>query len=196
MEKNKKGSYIIMGVLSVMILGLSIAFAALSATLNINFGNVNQTTQTWNVQFNDSAASVTASEGGTSATGRVCGTASVSATQVTVADTQLSKPGDKCTWALKVENKGSIDATLTSVTPTAPTSVSCTPSGASMVCGNITYKITTDPAGTTLLTSGGTLGNTTGTLPIYLIAEYTGDGETMSAVTQTGAKFTLLYDQA
>ena len=65
-----------------------------------------------------------------------------------------------------------------------------------MVCGNITYKITTDPAGTTLLTSGGTLGNTTGTLPIYLIAEYTGDGETMSAVTQSGAQFTLLYDQA
>ena len=68
-----------MGVLSVMILGLSIAFAALSATLNINFGNVNQTAQTWNVQFNDSTASVTATEGGTSATGRSCGTASVSA---------------------------------------------------------------------------------------------------------------------
>ena len=185
-----------MGVLSVMILGLSIAFAALSATLNINFGNVNQTTQTWNVQFNDSAASVTASEGGTSATGRVCGTASVSATQVTVADTQLSKPGDKCTWALTVENKGSINATLTSITPSYPDQISCTGSSSSMVCGNITYKITTDSAGTTLLTSGGTLTNTTGTLPIYLIAEYTGNGETMSAVTQTGAKFTLLYNQA
>ena len=196
MNNKNKSMIVIILVLVIALITLSVAFAALSATLKINFGNVNQTAQTWDVQFNDSTTSVTATEGGTSATGRSCGTASVSATQVTVADTELSKPGDKCTWELTVENKGSIDATLTSVTPTAPTSVSCTPSGASMVCGNITYKITTDAAGTTLLTSGGTLGNTTGTLPIYLIAEYTGDGENMSAVTQTGAKFTLLYDQA
>lgn len=196
MEKNKKGSYIIMGVLSVMILGLSIAFAALSATLNINFGNVNQTAQTWNVQFNDSTASVTATEGGTSATGRSCGTASVSATQVTVANTELSKPGDKCTWALTVENKGSIDATLTSVTPTAPTSVSCTPSGASMVCGNITYKLATNSDGSTLLATNSTLAKTNGTLPVYLILKYTGTEVNNSTVVQSNGGFTLVYNQA
>ena len=195
MEKNKKGSYIIMGVLSVMILGLSIAFAALSATLNINFGNVNQTVQTWNVHFDTTNSSVSATEGGTSATGRTCGIATVNATEVTVGDTELSKPDDKCTWALTILNTGTIDAKLTSITPVSPTSVSCTTSGASMVCGNITYKLTTDAAGTTLLTSGGTLVNTNGSLGVYLIAEYTGSGQTMSENTQNGAKFTLLYDQ-
>ena len=195
MEKNKKGSYIIMGVLSVMILGLSIAFAALSATLNINFGNVNQTVQTWNVHFDTTNSSVSATEGGTSATGRTCGIATVNAKEVTVGDTELSKPDDKCTWALTILNTGTIDAKLTSITPVSPTSVSCTTSGASMVCGNITYKLTTDAAGTTLLTSGGTLVNTNGSLGVYLIAEYTGSGQTMSENTQNGAKFTLLYDQ-
>ena len=99
MNNKNKSMIAIIAILVIALITLSIAFAALSATLNINFGNVNQTAQTWNVQFKDSTASVTATEGGTSATGRSCGTASVSATQVTVANTELSKPGDKCTWA-------------------------------------------------------------------------------------------------
>ena len=198
MEKKSgiKASYVICGILLVAVVGLSIAYAALSANLNIEFGTVTQNVQSWNVAFDTTTSPVTATAGGTSATGRSCGTATVTSTLVTVGATELSKPGDKCTWALTVKNTGSIDAVLTSITPTAPTSVACSPmANASMVCGNITYKLTTDAAGTTLLTSGGTLGHTTGSLDVYLVAEYTGADVTDTTVQHSGAKFELLYEQ-
>lgn len=194
-EKSKKSTFIIIGVLCGLIVCLSVAFATLSATLYVNFGNVTQNQLTWAVAFDTTGSPKSATAGGTSATGRTCGTATLAATQVTIGDTQLSKPGDKCTWALTVKNTGGIDATLASVTPSAPTGVSCTPSGASTVCGNITYKLTTDAAGSTLLTTGGTLAKSTGTQNMYLVAEYTGTDVVGTAVTQTGAKFTLVYNQ-
>ena len=195
-NKNNKGIYAVIGCLFVAVIALSIAYAALSANLDITFGTVTQNVLTWNVGFRTSPSSVTGTAGGTSATGRSCGTATVARKQVTVAATELSKPGDKCTWALTVKNTGSIDAVLTSITPTAPTSVACSPmANASMVCGNITYKLTTDAAGTTLLTSGGTLGHTTGSLDVYLVAEYTGADVTDTTVQHSGAKFELLYEQ-
>ena len=113
-----------------------------------------------------------------------------------MADTTLSKPGDKCTWTLTIKNSGTVAANLGSITPTAPSSVSCTNSGASMVCGNITYKLTTNSGGSTLLTTSA--GNLTAgsSLTVYLVAEYTGTTVNSSAVTQTGGKFTLVYNQA
>lgn len=195
-NNGKKGMYIVIAFLLVALVGLSIAFAALSTNLNINFGTVTQTKQTWNVGFTENN-SLAGTPGGSSATGRSCGTANVTSSTATVAATELSKPGDKCVWHLVVNNTGSIDATLSTITPGKPTSVDCTISGASMVCGNITYKLATTDAGTTLLTTGGTLAKTSGTMDVYLIAEYTGTGvnTSNSDIVQTGAKFTLNYTQ-
>ena len=195
MEKNKKGSYIIMGVLSVMILGLSIAFAALSATLNINFGNVNQSVQTWNVAFTGSSVAGTAS-GSASTAGRSCGTATVTATQVDVGDTQLSKPDDKCQWVLTVKNNGTISAKLSTITANKGNNTcnigGTTGSQTSMVCGNITYTLTSD--GTTALPINTSLA-ANATQNVYVTAEYTGTGVNTTAVTQSGLSFVLGYTQ-
>lgn len=191
---NQKSAYVLLGVLSIMIIGLSIAFAALSSTLNITFGNVTQSAESWNIAFK-TGTGVAGTAKGTSTTGRTCGTANITATTATIADTTLSKPGDSCTWPLTVENKGTIDATLATITPTAPTSVTCTNSGASMVCGNITYKITTDENAATLLKTGGKLAKS-GTQQIYLTATYTGSTLSATKVVQSGAKFSLVYNQA
>ena len=177
----------------MLVLGVSIAYAALSATLNITFGNVTQNALTWNIAFQGSSATGTSS--GTSSTGLSCGKATISGANVTVADTTLSKPDDKCTWTLTIKNSGTVAGTLGTITPTAPSGVSCTNSGASMVCGNITYKLTTDAAGGTLLTTGGTLA-ANGTRTIYLVAMYNASGVQGTAITQTGAKFALVYNQA
>lgn len=191
---NQKSAYVLLGVLSIMIIGLSIAFAALSSTLNITFGNVTQSAESWNIAFK-TGTGVAGTAKGTSTTGRTCGTANITATTATIADTTLSKPGDSCTWPLTVENKGTIDATLATITPTAPTSVTCTNSGASMVCGNITYKITTDENASTLLKTGGKLAKS-GKQQIYLTATYTGSTLSATKVVQSGAKFSLVYNQA
>ena len=66
-----------------------------------------------------------------------------------------------------------------------------------MECGNITYKLATDQAGTTLLSSqiNSTLAKTNGTKDVYLIATYSSNSIGGSSNTQSGIGFTILYNQ-
>jgi len=178
----------------IMVAGIGIAYAALSTTLTITFGTITQNALTWDVGFSGTTQAATAA--GTSATGRTCGNATITSSAVTIANTTLSKPGDKCTWPLTIANNGTVGATLGAITPTAPSGVTCgTASGGNLVCGNITYKLTTDSGGSTLFTTGGTLA-AGATQQIYLVAMYNASGVQSSAITHNGAKFTLTYNQA
>lgn len=196
-RNHKTSLYMVIAILLVSVIGLSIAYAALSTTLNVSFGTVTQSKQTWNVGFVENS-SLAGTASGTSDTGRSCGTANVTKNSASIAATQLSKSGDKCVWHLTVQNTGSISATLSSITPTKPTGIECNPAtGNKMVCGNITYKLTTDATGTTDLTTGIDLAATTGSLDVYLVAEYTGNGTntTNADIVQSGAKFDLNFAQ-
>lgn len=195
MKKDKSIIFVIF-ILMIATLALSIAFSSLSTLLNINYGDVNQSAQTWDVGFDTSGSPLAASSTGTSAAGRICGAATITKDSVSVADTQLSKPGDTCTWSLTIQNLGTIDAELNSVTPIIGEN-SCTISGSSMECGNITYKLATDQAGTTLLSSkiNSTLAKTNGTKDVYLIATYSSNSIGGSSNTQSGIGFTILYNQ-
>ena len=169
----------------IVLLGVGIAYAALSTTLTVTFGKVTQNALTWKVGFT-----------GTSATGASCGAATITESAVTVADTTLSKPDDKCTWTLTVKNSGTVGAKLTTITPSAPSSTTCgTLSGGNMVCGNITYMLTSDANGTTVLPVNTTLA-AGASQTVYLVAKYNAAGVQSTAITQSGAKFTLVYAQA
>lgn len=195
MKNNKKSVYVVIVVLLVVVVGLSIAYAALSTTLTITFGNAIQDKLTWAVAFK--SETITGQAGGSSATGRSCGSATASGTTVTVAETHLSKPGDKCYWLATVQNTGGINAKLNTLTATAPSGITCTiaPAKNTMTCGNIKYSLGTNANCTTLLTTGGALNKTNGTNSVYVCAEYVGTGINSSDVSQTGAKFTLTYIQ-
>ncbi len=197
-KKDQRQLLTIVGVIALVVVGVTVAYAAglLNSVLNIGVNKVTQSGLDWNVAFQ--TGSITPTVGGSGSDGRSCGAATATATTVTVADTELSKPGDKCTYALTVENTGGIDATLATITPVAPTSTQCTNSGASMVCGNITYKLTTDSAGETLLTQGGTVTKASGASPtqaMYLVIEFTGSTPSSSTVVQNLGGFTLVYEQ-
>ena len=192
--RNKQKFTVMLSAMLVLLVGLSIAYAALSTTLNVNVtGVTSEGGMSWSVGFTGSSA--TATPLGTSAAGRSCGTATITSTSVTISDTTLSKPGDGCRYALNIKNGGSIAASLTSITPTAPSGITCSAmSGGLMVCDNITYKLATNTSGT-VLTSGGTL-NANASLPVYLIVEYTGSTLNEAQVVHSGAKFSILYSQA
>ncbi len=201
MRKNQQQNLkMLLMVAMIMVAGIGIAYAALSTTLTVTMNKVTQNALTWNVAF--VAGTVNGTAGGTGSAGRSCGAATVTANSVTVADTTLSKPEDSCTYALTIQNTGGIDATLASLVPTEPSSTTCTKTnasssvGASMVCGNLTYKITTNAAGSTPLKTGTTIAKTSGTQAVYLIVTYTGTTLNSSAVTQSGGKFTFTYNQA
>ncbi len=189
------------GILLTMLMALvtiSVGYAALSTTLNITTSTVKNdpTGVTWNIGFTGSS---TPTAGGTSATGRSCGAATISSSSVSIAETTLSKPGDSCTYPLTIKNSGTIAGKLNSVAPTAPTSTSCTTTNATtsasaqMVCGNITYKLAGSANGSTNFVTGTTLA-AGGTTTVYLIVSYTGSSLS-SGFTQSAGKFTITYGQ-
>ena len=194
-KANPERLSLILGITLAILVVITVAYAALSSTLNITVNKVTQSILTWDVGFQ--TGTVTAVEGGTSGTGRSCGTATVTTGTVTIATTTLSKPDDSCTYALTVKNTGGIDAILGTITAVDPTGNTCTKSNgnAKMVCGNLTYSLATNAQGTTFLTTGGVLAKSTGTQTIYLIIKYTGATVSLNAEEQTSAGFTLLYNQ-
>ena len=205
-KSNNKSSYFVILILCIVVIGLSIAFAALSSQLNINFGAVSQGEQTWNVEFEQNN-SISAVNFGTSSTGRTCGIASAGAIKVEVGNTTLSKPGDGCRSPLKIVNSGTRDAVLGSITFNLSNGMNnCQINSehkAIMQCGNVTYKITTDASGNNPLTYSGyptndVLGNSinSGTnLNVYLFALYTGNGLVDSDTVHTNMSIDLNFVQ-
>lgn len=195
MKNERKSLFVIVTILAIAVLGLSIAYAALSTTLIARFSSVAQNPLVWQVGFVE--GSIGGISTGTSDSGRECGVASVTSANASIASTTLSKPGDTCKYALTIKNTGTIDANLASVSPTQPTGVTCSKAeGGEMICGNITYKLTTDAAGTTVLTPNKLLEKTSGELPVYLIVTFSGSDLSGTAIAQEGAAFTLTYNQA
>ncbi|MBR4693336.1 MAG: hypothetical protein IKQ06_04680 [Bacilli bacterium] len=191
-EENKKNrqTIIIVTILCACLFGLAIAYAALSATLQITFGNVTQNALSWNVGFEPGTV-----QGTKTGTNTVCGEATATASTVSIANTTLTTLHDKCVYHFVVKNTGTVDALLSSISAKTPSSVSCDTSETSqMVCANITYRLTSDSAGLSLLGANNTLVANTGTLDVYLTAEYTGTS-TGGASSQNSGGFTLNYTQ-
>ena len=177
----------------ITLLGIAVAYAAMSTSLNVTTNNITLTNLSWNVGFQGNSA--TPSVGGTSDAGRSCGSATITSSTVTVSNTTLSKPDDSCTYELTISNSGTIPAKLGSITPTKPTSTVCeTATNGLMVCGNITYTLASDTTGTELSTN--TVINPSNTMTVYLIVKYTGTTLNSSSVTQAGGKFSLVFNQA
>ena len=190
--KSRTGLINILVAVIILIIGITVAYAALSTELNITTNKITQSALTWNVGFTGSTA--TATVGGTSSTERSCGTATITPTTVTIADTKLSKPDDSCRYTLTVKNNGTIGAKLTAIDPTRPSGTTCgTESGPTMVCGNITYLLASDTSETPLALNSTLAANASQT--VYLYVKYTGTGVNSSAVNQTGASFSLVYSQ-
>ena len=202
-SRNKKLTQILVAIV-LTIAGLSVAFAALSATLNITTSSVTQKGSdvvTWNVGFVGSSATPTV--GGSSSVGRTCKNATITSSQVSIeSGVVLSKPGDSCTYELTIKNSGTIPALLSTITPTSPTGtgVTCTPTAGSttnsakIVCGNITYTLAGSANGNTNFVTGTSL-NANQSTTVYLIAAFTGSTPATSAVTQSGAAFQIYYVQ-
>lgn len=203
--KNKKKIYFVLVLLLFCVLGLSIAYAALSTTLNINFGNVTQSQQTWNIAFYPTGTV----QGNNNSTGATCGDASVQALSINIGATTLSKPGEKCIWTFTVKNSGSLAAKLSGIAAVAPTSTyaddNCIVDSSKIIkCHNVWYTLASDVSGTALTT--GSILNSNATKTIYVIAEYVDTdlagavniAATTSAateVTHSNAKFTIAYKQ-
>lgn len=194
--QTRKNLTITISILIIFIIGLSVIYAALSTNLKVTASNVTQNIASWNVGF--VAGTVNATEQGTSATGRSCGTATVTANSVSVSDSTLTKPGDVCYWPVTVKNSGSINAKVGSINTTMPSGISCTGANTGqLVCGNITYWLWVPQQNSVAahtLAVNETLASGASMI-IQVWAEYRGTALSSTTVKHTGLSYSVSWSQ-
>ncbi len=107
MEKERKIKVLSLVALIVAVLGLTVAFAALSQTLTIN-GSASVDAATWDIHFANLSEPVI--EGAATTT-----KPSLSGTSITGYTATVTKPGDSVIYEFDIVNAGTVDALISSV---------------------------------------------------------------------------------
>lgn len=156
----KHKNMLIVGLLAVVLV-MTVGYAAFAQQLTVN-GNASITSR-WDVHFQEGGATYdTSSTMGTTPTGDV----TVNEGGLTATFTaNLVSPGDKITYTIPIENTGTIDAKLNSIT-LGGTSVSVDQGSltATSTDGNIKYTVTSP--------GDGVLAKNNGTAQIKIVAEF------------------------
>ena len=118
MEKERRTKALVVVVLLIVVAGLTVAFAALSTTLNIN-GTAYLDAAKWGIRFENLSSPTKIG----SAT--ITGTAKIEETkaaEITGMNVSLSIPGDKIVYTVDLVNKGTINAKIDNIEKTVLTS--------------------------------------------------------------------------
>ena len=141
MEKERKIKVLSIVTLLVAVLGLTVAFAALSETLTIN-GSATVNTASWDIHFkNLSSPTLTGDAAVTTAP-----TIDSKGTTIGTYALKLTKPGDSVKYTFDVENSGTINAKITDLvkadTPTCTGTGDTATADAKTICDGLTYSLT------------------------------------------------------
>ena len=118
MEKERRTKALVVVVLLIVVAGLTVAFAALSATLNIN-GTAYLDAAKWGIKFENLSEPVSVGTATTTGTAKIEETKSAEITGINVS---LSTPGDKVTYTVDLVNEGTINAKIDKIEKTELTS--------------------------------------------------------------------------
>ena len=118
MEKERRTKALVVVVLLIVVAGLTVAFAALSTTLNIN-GTAYLDAAKWGIKFENLSESVKVGTATTTGTAKIEET---KAAEITGINVSLSTPGDKVTYTVDLVNKGTINAKIDKIEKTELTS--------------------------------------------------------------------------
>ena len=118
MEKERRTKALVVVVLLIVIAGLTVAFAALSTTLNIN-GTAYLDAAKWGIRFENLSSPTKIGSATTTGTAKIEET---KAAEITGMNVSLSTPGDKVTYTVDLVNKGTINAKIDNIEKTVLTS--------------------------------------------------------------------------
>mgnify|MGYP002544148997 CR=1 FL=1 len=118
MEKERRTKALVVVVLLIVIAGLTIAFAALSTTLNIN-GTAYLDAAKWGIRFENLSRPTKIGSATTTGTAKIEET---KAAEITDMNVNLSTPGDKVTYTVDLVNEGTINAKIDNIEKTVLTS--------------------------------------------------------------------------
>ena len=197
MEKERKTKTLATVALIVAVLGLTVAFAAMSTTLTIN-GTAEVNTASWDIHFENLQSAVTTGDASeTQAPTIQVGADSKPDTKIGDFKVQLTKPGDSITYTFDVKNTGTIDATLGTLTLGTPQCTSLAEpvneGDATIVCDNLKFELTYTDGGTPVAQDD-TL-NRGETKNLTLKVSFEGDELPTDDVSITGLDVTMKYDQ-
>ena len=117
MEKERRTKALVVVVLLIVVAGLTVAFAALSATLNIN-GTAYLDAAKWGIRFENLSSPTKIGSATTTGTAKIEET---KAAEITGINVGLSTPGDKVTYTVDLVNKGTINAKIDNIEKTVLT---------------------------------------------------------------------------
>ena len=117
MEKERRTKALVVVILLIVIAGLTIAFAALSTTLNIN-GTAYLDASKWGIRFENLSSPTKIGSATTTGTAKIEET---KAAEITDMNVSLSTPGDKVTYTVDLVNKGTINAKIDNIEKTVLT---------------------------------------------------------------------------
>ena len=118
MEKERTTKALVVVVLLIVIAGLTVAFAALSTTLNIN-GTAYLDAAKWGIRFENLSSPTRVGKATTTGTAKIEET---KAAEITDMNVSLSIPGDKIVYTVDLVNKGTINAKIDNIEKTVLTS--------------------------------------------------------------------------
>ena len=117
MEKERSVKLLIISILFMLIAGLTVAFAALSTTLNIN-GTAYLDAAKWGIRFENLSSPTKIGSATTTGTAKIEET---KAAEITDMNVSLSIPGDKIVYTVDLVNKGTINAKIDNIEKTVLT---------------------------------------------------------------------------
>ena len=117
MEKERRTKALVIVVLLIVFMGLTIAFAALSTTLNIN-GTAYLDAAKWRIRFENLSSPTKIGSATTTGTAKIEET---KAAEITGINVSLMAPGDKVTYTVDLVNKGTINAKIDNIEKTVLT---------------------------------------------------------------------------
>ena len=117
MEKERRTKALVIVVLLIVVAGLTVAFAALSTTLNIN-GTAYLDAAKWGIRFENLSSPTKIGSATTTGTAKIEET---KAAEITGMNVGLSIPGDKVVYTVDLVNKGTINAKIDNIEKTVLT---------------------------------------------------------------------------
>lgn len=118
MEKERRTKALVIVVLLIVVAGLTVAFAALSTTLNIN-GTAYLDAAKWGIRFENLSSPTKIGSATTTGTAKI---EESKAAEITGMNVSLSIPGDKIVYTVDLVNKGTINAKIDNIEKTVLTS--------------------------------------------------------------------------
>lgn len=201
---NNKTQNILLGVLAVGLIGITVAYAALTQQLKIN-GTATVKSATWDVHFGTVSNGVATGYATLPETDKLQ-TVTNNSTTIEGNIGTLKAPGDTITYTFDIINNGDINAVVTGVTPETlkltcePVATSGDAAAAKTFCDQLTYSIQyTDGGKIQANDKLGKKGSATATRNVTLTVGYTNTSEAQTLAKEdirvTASPMTITYGQ-